>query len=60
MGILELVLTLAVVGFVVFLILQIPMPQIFRTIIVSVVALVAILWVLQAFGLIHSTNFKLR
>lgn len=60
MGILELVLTLAVAGFVVFLILQIPMPQIFRTIIVSVVALVAILWVLQAFGLIHSTNFKLR
>lgn len=61
MGVLELVLTLAVAGFVVFLILQIPMPQIFKNIILGVVALVAILWVLQSFGLIsHSSALRIK
>lgn len=51
MSLLSAVLVLALVGFVVWLILQIPMPQIFRTIIIAVVTIVLILWLLQALHL---------
>jgi hypothetical protein len=47
----QIVLTLAVTGFVVWLVLQVPMPQIFKNIILGVVALALILWVLQTAGL---------
>lgn len=49
----ELILTLAILGFVVWICLQIPMPQLFRTIILGVVGFAVIIWLLQSFGLIH-------
>lgn len=52
MNIIELVLTLAVVGFLVWIILQVPMPPVFRKLIVGVVAFALVIWVLQNFGLI--------
>ncbi len=61
MSILSLVLTIAIAGFIVWLILQIPMPAQFRNIIIGVVAVVLVLYVLQIFGI--STGFpvlKLR
>lgn len=52
MNIFDLVLAVAAVGFLVWIILQIPMPQIFRNIIIGVVAFAAVIWVLQHFGLV--------
>lgn len=52
MGLIELVLTLAIVGFVIYLVLQIPMPQIFRTIIIGIISFALVIWLLQSFGLI--------
>ena len=48
----ELILTLAIAGFVVWIVLQIPMPDIFRKIIIGVVAFALVIWVLQSFGLV--------
>lgn len=45
-----LILTIALVGFVVWLILQIPMPGVFRNVIIGVVAVLLILWILQQLG----------
>ncbi len=47
----SLILTLAVVGFVVWIILQIPMPALVRNIILGIVCFALIIYVLQAFGL---------
>lgn len=52
MNIFEFVLGLAAMGFLVWIILQIPMPQIFRNIIVGVVAFAVVIWVLQHLGLV--------
>lgn len=51
----EIILMLAIVGFCVWLVLQIPMPDVFRKIIIGVVAVFLILWVLQQLGV--STGF---
>jgi len=46
-----LVLTLAIIGFIVYLIITyIPMPQIFKTGILVVIAICVILYLLQVFG----------
>jgi hypothetical protein len=51
MTLIGLILTLAVVGFILWLIITyIPMPAPFKNIIVVVVVIVLILWLLQAFG----------
>jgi hypothetical protein len=50
MSILSLLITIALVGFIVWLILQIPMPQPFRNIIVGIVVLILVLYVLQILG----------
>jgi hypothetical protein len=57
MSLIALVLTLAIVGFVLWLILQIPMPYLVRQIIVGVVCLFMILWVLQVTGLVHELPY---
>ena len=54
MGLIELIVAIAVFGFVVWLCLQIPMPAPFKNIIVGVVCLALVLWLLQSFGLIHN------
>jgi len=47
----SLILTLAVVGFIVYLIITyIPMPQIFKTGILVIVAICVILYLMQIFG----------
>ena len=48
---LSLILTLALVGFIVYLITTyIPMPQIFKTGILVVVAILVIIWLMQVLG----------
>lgn len=49
------VLLLAIVGFICWLILQIPMPQIFKNVILGVICIVVVLWALQVLGV--STGF---
>lgn len=44
------ILVLAILGFVVWCVLQIPMPQIFRNIILGVIAIFAVIWTLQMLG----------
>jgi hypothetical protein len=46
----SIILGLAVAGFLVWLILQIPAPPIFKNIIMGVVVLCLILWVLRGLG----------
>lgn len=50
MTIVGLLLSLAIAGFIVWIILQIPMPQIFRNIIYGVVGLFLVIYVLQVLG----------
>jgi len=48
---LTLLLTLAVVGFIVYLIVTyIPMPQIFKTGIIAIAVIIVILYLIQLFG----------
>jgi len=47
----SLLITIAIAGFVVWMISLIPMPQIFRTIIFGFAALILILYALRVFGL---------
>lgn len=42
----ELLLTIAMMGFMVWVILQIPMPQPFRNIIVGIVCIALVIWLL--------------
>lgn len=50
MPIVPIILTLALVGFLCWLVLQIPMPEIFRKVIIGVMILLVILWLLSMFG----------
>ena len=52
MSILSLIIALALCGFVVWLILQIPMPEQFRKIIIGVVCVALVIWLLQQLGII--------
>jgi predicted RND superfamily exporter protein len=52
MSLLSLIVTLAIAGFVAWIILQIPMPQQFKNVIIGVMILFLVLWVLQAFGIL--------
>lgn len=52
MTILTLLLSIALVGFIVWLIVQIPMPQQFRTIIIAVCCVALVLYLLQSFGVV--------
>ncbi len=60
MSLISLVVVLAIAGFLTYAILQIPMPQVFKNIILGVIALFLVLWVLQAFGLTSGLNLRLR
>lgn len=53
---LSLILGIALIGFVVWLILLIPMPDQFRKVIIAVACVLAVLWALQTLG-IH-TGFQ--
>lgn len=55
----ELILTLAMTGFIVWIILQIPMPAVFRNLIVGLVCFAVVMYVLQTLGLVH-THFVLK
>lgn len=56
MNITELVLTLTVLGFVAWIILQIPMPAVFRNIIFGVMCFALVIWLLQSLGLISGVH----
>lgn len=46
----HLILVLALFGFATWLVLQIPMPQVVRNIIIGVICLTLVLWALQMLG----------
>lgn len=48
--VIHLILVLAIVGFLCWLVLQIPMLPIFRNVILGLMVIVLIIWVLQVFG----------
>ncbi len=50
MSLIMIILTLAFVGFLVWLILQIPMPQLAKNIILGFVCFVMVVWILQVLG----------
>lgn len=61
MNFIELILSLAVAGFLVWLVMQIPMPAIFKNIIYGVVCFALILWVLGMFGLVpHLGHLRIK
>lgn len=51
MTLVGLILVLALCGLLVWLILQIPMPPVFRTVIYAICVIFLILWLLQALGI---------
>ncbi len=51
MGLIQLVLTLAVVGFILWLIITyIPMPSPFKQVIIVIIVIVLLIWLLGVFG----------
>lgn len=61
MDVISLVLTIAIAGFLVWLVLQVPMLPIFKNIIVGIVCVALVIWVLQAFGVAtHIPNLRLK
>lgn len=51
MTLISLVLSIAIVGFLVWLILQIPMPAPFQKIIIAVTCVALLIYILQSFGI---------
>jgi|GEM_PF-6806566 len=51
MSIIGLIVTIAIFGFIAWLVLQIPMPQPFQKVIIGVLCLILILWILQQLGI---------
>lgn len=47
----HLLLVLVIVGFIVWVLLQVPMPQVIKNIIIGAVAIVLVIWLLQMFGI---------
>lgn len=60
MGLVELILVLAIVGFCCWLVLQIPMPAPFPRIIIGFIVLFVVVWLLQSLGLVHGLGLRLR
>ena len=60
MPLLNLILILAIVGVVAWLVLQLPMPQPFKTAIVALMTIGIIVYLLQVFGLLPSHVLSLR
>ncbi len=56
MSIIELILMLAIMGFICWVILQIPMPALIKNIILGVFCFAVVIWLLQSFGLIHGVG----
>lgn len=50
MSLITIILVLAIAGFCAWAVLQIPMPQPFKNIILGVIIIVLVLWILQVFG----------
>lgn len=50
MNMISLIVGVALIGFIVWIVLQIPMPEIFKKIIVAIVCVFLILWALQMLG----------
>jgi hypothetical protein len=44
-------ISVAIVGFLVWIVTQIPMPPVFRNVIIGVAVICLVIWLLQGFGL---------
>lgn len=60
MSLISLLVVLVVAGFVSWLVLQVPMPQPFKNIILGVICLFLVLWVLQQLGLLSGMHLRLN
>lgn len=52
MSLISIIIALAIMGFLGWVIIQIPMPQVFRNVIIGVMILFLVLWVLQVLGVV--------
>lgn len=52
MSLIPIVLVLAVAGFVCWIVLQIPMPAVFRNVIMGVICFILVVWLLQSLGFV--------
>ncbi len=60
MSLISLLVAIVIVGFVVWLITLIPMPEPFHKVIIGVVVLFLVLFVLQSLGVLTGMNLRLR
>jgi hypothetical protein len=60
MTLISLLIAIALAGFVIWIILQIPMPEPFRRVIVAIACVVLIVWVLQTLGLTAGIPIRIR
>lgn len=58
MGLIELLLVLVIIGFLTWIVMQIPMPQVFRNIAVGVIVLFVVIWLLQRLQLIGNIHIN--
>lgn len=49
----SIILALAFVGFLIWLLLQVPMPPFFKNLIIGITCFATVIWLLQSFGLLH-------
>lgn len=60
-SIISLILTIAVIGIVVWFILQLPMPAVFRNLIIALVTLFVLIWLLEQFGMVNGlTRLRIK
>lgn len=52
MSLISLILALAIAGFICWIILQIPMPAVFKNIILGIICLFLVIWVLQSLRIV--------
>lgn len=53
MNIIDLVVYIALAGFLVYIVTTIPMPAVFRNLIVGLACFAVVIWVLQSLGYLH-------
>jgi len=56
MSILTIIIAIAVVGFIAWLLTQIPMPQPFRSLIIGIMIFLVVIWLLQQLGVMPSIS----
>lgn len=59
MSIIAILVTLLIIGVVIYIVMQVPLPAFIRNIMYAVICLLVVLWLLQEFG-IYNSGLKLH